>query len=136
MDSATSSAAPWPNSIACSISAEHVAGLGRTGLKPSEVERLLDLYGVVDPERSQLIALAHDATQKGWWEDYADAIADPCRTFIGLETEATSVSHWEVDVVPGLLQTEQYATQVRIGYQNVLHALLDYAWSGCSGSRR
>jgi transcriptional regulator with XRE-family HTH domain len=94
--------------------------LGRTGLKPSEVERLLDLYGVVDPDRSRLLALAHDATQKGWWEDYADAIADEYMTFIGLETEAMSVSHWEVDVVPGLLQTEQYATQVHASYQNVV----------------
>ncbi len=94
--------------------------LGRTGLKPSEVERLLDLYGVVDPERSQLLALAHDASQRGWWEDYADALPDEYLTFIGLEAEATSMSHWEVDVVPGLLQTEEFATQVHVGYQNVV----------------
>lgn len=94
--------------------------LGRTGLKPSEVERLLNLYGVVEPERSRLLALAYDATQKGWWEDYSDALPDEYMTFIGLETEAISVAHWEVDVVPGLLQTEQYATQVLVSYQNVV----------------
>jgi transcriptional regulator with XRE-family HTH domain len=93
--------------------------LGRTGLKPSEVERLLDFYEVVGPERDQLLALAHDATQRAWWEDYADVLSDEYLTFVGLEAEATSVAHWQVGVVPGLLQTEQYARQLLLDYQRV-----------------
>jgi transcriptional regulator with XRE-family HTH domain len=94
--------------------------LGRTGLKPSEVERLLDFYEVVGPQRDQLLTLAYDATQRGWWEDYADVLSDEYLTFIGLEAEATSVSHWQLGVVPGLLQTEQYARQLLLGYQRVM----------------
>jgi transcriptional regulator with XRE-family HTH domain len=93
--------------------------LGRTGLKPSEVERLLDFYEVVGQERDQLLALAHDATQRAWWEEYADVLPDEYLTLIGLEAEATSIAQWQVEAVPGLLQTERYARHLLLGYQRV-----------------
>jgi transcriptional regulator with XRE-family HTH domain len=93
--------------------------LGRTGLNPDEVQKLLDFYGVAEPERGQLLALAHDAAQKGWWEEYADALPEEYSEFIGLEAEATSIEQWQVEAIPGLLQTEQYARQVHLGYQRV-----------------
>src|SRR6266478_6180032 len=49
--------------------------LARTGLKPREVERLLDYYGVSGPRRELLLALAEDAARKGWWEEFADALS-------------------------------------------------------------
>lgn len=94
--------------------------LARTGLKPAEVRKLLDVYGVTGHHRDQLLALADEATQKGWWEDYADALPAEYQAFIGLEAEARSVSHWHTEVVPGLLQTEEYARQVHLGYQKVV----------------
>jgi transcriptional regulator with XRE-family HTH domain len=94
--------------------------LGRTGLKPEEVEKLLDLYAVVEPQRGQLLALAHEAARRGWWEDFADAISEDYQAFIGLEAEATSIAQWQVEVLPGLLQTEAYARQVMQGYQRVM----------------
>jgi transcriptional regulator with XRE-family HTH domain len=94
--------------------------LAQSGLKPDEVEKMLDFYGITDPQRAQLLTLARDAVQKGWWEDYGDAITDEYMTFIGLEAEATSISQWQVEVVPGLLQTEDYARQVHLGYQRVM----------------
>ncbi|HCU91453.1 MAG TPA: XRE family transcriptional regulator [Actinobacteria bacterium] len=94
--------------------------LARTGLKPAEVRKLLDVYGVTGHQRDQLLALADEATQKGWWEDYADALPAEYQAFIGLEAEARSVSHWHTEVVPGLLQTEEYARQVHLGYQKVV----------------
>jgi transcriptional regulator with XRE-family HTH domain len=93
---------------------------GRSTLPIDEVEKLLDFYGVSGPDRSQLVALAHDANRRGWWEDYADAIPEEFRDFIGLEAEATSISEWQVEIVPGLLQTEDYARQVFLGYQTVI----------------
>ena len=94
--------------------------LARTGLKPAEVRKLLDVYGVTGHQRDQLLALADEATQKGWWEDYADALPAEYQAFIGLEAEARSVSHWHTEFVPGLLQTEEYARQVHLGYQKVV----------------
>jgi transcriptional regulator with XRE-family HTH domain len=91
----------------------------KTGLRPREVERLLDYYQITGPRRALLLALAEDAAQKGWWEDSADILSEDYQQFIGLEHEATSVAVWHVDVVPGLLQTEGYARHVISSYSRV-----------------
>jgi len=93
--------------------------LARGGLKPAEVARLLDFYGVPGSNRDQLLALAADATEKGWWEAYSDVLTEGHLAFIGLEAEATSILEWQINVVPGLLQTEQYARQILSGYHQV-----------------
>jgi transcriptional regulator with XRE-family HTH domain len=91
----------------------------KTGLRPKEVERLLDYYGVGGAHRELLLALAQDASQKGWWEEYAESLPEDYQQFIGLEHEATSVAVWHVDVVPGLLQTEGYARHIINSYDRV-----------------
>jgi transcriptional regulator with XRE-family HTH domain len=91
----------------------------RTGLHPREVARLLDYYGVTGPRRELLLTLAEDASQKGWWEEYADSLSSDYQQFIGLEHEATSIAIWHVDVVTGLLQTEAYARHIISGYSRV-----------------
>ena len=93
----------------------------KTSLPPKEVERLLDYYKVKGERRRMLLALAQDATQKGWWEEqeYSGTISDDYRQFIGLEHEATSMAIWHVDVVPGLLQTEGYARRIISSYSRV-----------------
>ncbi len=93
--------------------------LARGGLKPDDVERLLDVYGVRGDRRRQLLALAIEATQKGWWEAYSDILTEEHLAYIGLEAEATSVLQWQINVVPGLLQTERYAREIFSGYQDV-----------------
>jgi transcriptional regulator with XRE-family HTH domain len=93
--------------------------LAQSGLKPTDVQSLLDVYGVGGDHRQQLLALADEATAKGWWEAYSDVLTDEYLAFIGLEAEATSVSQWQVSVVPGLLQTERYARQIILGYREV-----------------
>jgi hypothetical protein len=62
-----------------------------------------------------LLALAEEATQKGWWEAYVDVLTEGHLAFIRLEAEATSILEWQINVVPGLLQTEQYAREVLSG---------------------
>lgn len=94
--------------------------LGRSTLPLDEVEKMLDFYGVSDPERAQLLSLAREANERGWWEDYADALPDEYQALIGLEAEAVSAAIWAVEIVPGLLQTEEYARQVHLGYQAVV----------------
>ena len=91
----------------------------RTGLRPREVERLLDYYEITGPRRELLLGLAEDAAQKGWWEEHADSLSDDYKQFIGLEHEATSMAIWHVDVVTGLLQTEDYARHIISSYSRV-----------------
>jgi transcriptional regulator with XRE-family HTH domain len=93
--------------------------LARGGLKPAEVARLLDFYGVSGRHREQLLALAEDASEKGWWEAYSDVLTAGHLAYIGLEAEATSILEWQINVVPGLLQTEQYAREILSGYHEV-----------------
>jgi transcriptional regulator with XRE-family HTH domain len=91
----------------------------RTGLRPREVERLLDYYQITGPRRDLLLALAEDAAQKGWWEEFGDSLSEDYQQFIGLEHEATSMAIWHVDVVTGLLQTESYARHIIGSYSRV-----------------
>jgi transcriptional regulator with XRE-family HTH domain len=93
--------------------------LARTGLKPQEVERLLDYYQVTGPRRELLLALAEDAARKGWWEEYADSLSPDYQQFIGLEHEASSMAIWHVETVPGLLQTEAYARHIIRTYSRI-----------------
>jgi transcriptional regulator with XRE-family HTH domain len=91
----------------------------RTGLQPREVERLLDYYEITGARRTLLLALAEDAAQKGWWEEFADELSPDYQQFIGLEHEASSIAVWHVDVVPGLLQTQAYARHIISSYSRV-----------------
>jgi transcriptional regulator with XRE-family HTH domain len=93
--------------------------LARTGLKPQEVEKLLDYYEITGSRRSLLLSLAEDAARKGWWEDFSDVLSPDYQQFIGLEHEASSVAIWHVEVVTGLLQTEAYARHIISGYNRV-----------------
>jgi len=91
----------------------------RTGLPPREVERLLDYYQITGDRRQLLLELAEDAAQKGWWEEFADSLSDDYKQFIGLEHEAASINIWHVDVVTGLLQTEDYARHIITSYSRI-----------------
>ena len=94
--------------------------LGQTSFPLDEVEKLLDFYGVTEPRRSLLLALAADANERGWWQDYADVLSTGYMEFIGLEAEAISSAEWQAESVPGLLQTEDYAREVIRAYQGVV----------------
>jgi len=91
----------------------------KTGLQPREVARLLDYYEITGPRRDLLLALAADATQKGWWEDYGDSLSSDYQQFIGLEDEASAIAVWHIDVLPGLFQTEAYARHIIGTYSQI-----------------
>jgi transcriptional regulator with XRE-family HTH domain len=82
---------------------------GRSHPQPRSVRDLLDLYGITGPERDGLIQLAREARQPGWWHSFKDVLANPYEVYIGLETGAASIRNFEPLVVPGLLQTADYA---------------------------
>lgn len=83
---------------------------GRTGPHPNDVRAMLDIYGVTDQaQREAIIQLAKDARQRGWWYSYRDVLPGQYEFFVGLEQEAASIRTFELAVIPGLLQTEDYA---------------------------
>jgi len=84
------------------------------GVRGADLERLLDVYAVGDKERARLLALRGQARQKAWWEAYGDALPDAYETLIGFEAEASVISTYEAQVVPGLLQTDEYANAVTL----------------------
>jgi hypothetical protein len=84
------------------------------------VAKLLEFYGIEASQREQLLALAEEGTHKGWWESFADVLTEGHSDYIALEDEATSILEWQVNVVPGLLQTEQYARKILTAYQEVV----------------
>lgn len=90
----------------------------RTGARLEDVKRLLELYEVEGPRLAELVALAEDAAQRGWWEDYP-ALGAGYAGFIAFESDASVARQWESGVVPGLLQTEEYARHVVEGWNVV-----------------
>jgi transcriptional regulator with XRE-family HTH domain len=80
--------------------------------RPAEIKKLLALYGIEGRYADELMELAQEAKGKGWWKAYSDALPDLHTAYIGLEAEATAASYWSPEVVPGLLQAEDYAREV------------------------
>jgi transcriptional regulator with XRE-family HTH domain len=87
--------------------------LGRVGFKERDVVDLLTLYGVVDVgERGVLLGLAREANEPGWWHRYSDVLPSWFQSYVGLEAAASLIRAYEVQFIPGLLQTEEYARAV------------------------
>ena len=84
--------------------------LGRVSFKERDVEDLLTLYGLVDTdERGRLLTLARQANTPGWWHRYGDVLPNWFQSYLGLEAAASMIRTYEVQFVPGLLQTADYA---------------------------
>ncbi|MFF3305923.1 helix-turn-helix domain-containing protein [Streptomyces sp. NPDC002952] len=88
---------------------------GTSGAKPPDVRRLLDAYGVQNPGlRELLIGLAgsEGGGRDHWWHAYRGVLPPAYRDFISLESQASTMRTLETSVVPGLLQTPEYARAV------------------------
>jgi transcriptional regulator with XRE-family HTH domain len=93
---------------------------GRVSFKTRDIADLLTLYGVTDErERETLLTLAMRANALGWWRDYADVVPGWFDAFVGLEDAASQIRAYEVQYIPGLLQTEDYTRAViMLAYSN------------------
>ncbi len=91
---------------------------GRVGFKPRDIADLLTLYGVTDEQqRATLEELARQASARGWWHDFADVMPAWFEPYVGLEEAASSIRCYEMQLVPALLQTEDYAQAIaRLGH--------------------
>jgi transcriptional regulator with XRE-family HTH domain len=103
--------------LLCSASKVSRMETGHGIATPRDIRDLCDLYDVADQaERDRMMQLSHDGKQQGWWQSY-DL---PYSTYVGLEAEAVSISDFQSSVMPGLLQTADYA---RAGHEGAMPRL-------------
>jgi transcriptional regulator with XRE-family HTH domain len=87
--------------------------LGKVSFKDRDVADLLVLYGVGDPdERDAILAMAREASRPGWWRAYEDILPTWFDNYVGLEEAAAGIRTYEIQFVPGLLQTPEYARAI------------------------
>ncbi|MDQ3402644.1 MAG: helix-turn-helix transcriptional regulator [Actinomycetota bacterium] len=87
--------------------------LGRQNIGLGNLRSLLGLYEVDESTHEELLERGKQANQKDWWSAYGDTVPDWFRTYIGMETDADQILTYECELVPGLLQTEDYTAAVR-----------------------
>ncbi|ONM48468.1 helix-turn-helix domain-containing protein [Nocardia donostiensis] len=84
-----------------------------------DVRELCRIYDAEPELVEALIGLARQANTEEWWHSYGDLIPENFDVYVGLETVATSLTAYQSELVPGLLQTADYArTLIRTGYPN------------------
>jgi transcriptional regulator with XRE-family HTH domain len=86
---------------------------GAVGISQNDLKALLNLYHVTDDARFEdMLALARAARRKAWWDSYRDVMTKQLSAFVGFESEASMIKSFHLLLVPGLLQTEDYARTV------------------------
>lgn len=81
---------------------------GQRGANVRDIKDLCDLYGVDDEQRQRLLELASEGRQRGWWLPLGLSYS----RYVGLESEAVSISDFGLGFIPGLLQTPDYARAI------------------------
>jgi len=85
----------------------------QVGIIARDLRKLLDVYEVTDEaQREGYFAMGRESKQRAWWQSYGDVLPGEYGTLIGLESEAVTISNYEQELVPGLLQTADYARAV------------------------
>jgi transcriptional regulator with XRE-family HTH domain len=84
----------------------------RNSINLRDTRILLKIYGVEGAEADALLEVARRARERGWWQQYGEAVPEWFQTYVGLEAEASSIARYQGEFVPGLLQTKDYAIAV------------------------
>ena len=85
---------------------------GQRGIRPKELRELLTEYGVPDGEQAALVAIAGRGGQRAWWHPYADVLPGAYLDYVIMESAASEIMTYEAQVVPDLLQTDDYARAI------------------------
>ena len=83
-----------------------------SGISVPDVRALCGIYGVQAELTAGLCAMSKQSKGRGWWRAYDDALSEYFSDYLELESEAVSITSFEVDLIPGLCQTEEYARSV------------------------
>lgn len=84
----------------------------RRALTDEHFDAIIKLFGISSQEQEELRGLRAEARARGWWSDYSGLFTDENRRLFGLEHGATAIRSYEGLLIPGLLQTENYARAV------------------------
>jgi transcriptional regulator with XRE-family HTH domain len=99
---------------------------GHTGMRSLDVEAMCRIYGAPADTTEALMALAKETRARGWWHSYGDAIPEYFDVYIGLEEAAAHFSWYEFELVPGLLQIEDYTrTVIQVGNPDMAEAEIE-----------
>lgn len=85
---------------------------GQRGIRPKELRELLAEYGAPDREQTALVAIASRGGQRGWWRPYADVLPGAYLDYVIMESAASEIMIYEAQVIPDLLQTDDYARAI------------------------
>jgi transcriptional regulator with XRE-family HTH domain len=85
---------------------------GQRGIRPKELRELLAEYGVSESEQAALVAIASRGGQRGWWHPYAGSFSEAYLDYVIMESVASEIMAYEAQLVPDLLQTEDYARAI------------------------
>ena len=108
--------------------------MGRMSFKERDVSDLLDLYTVDSATKIKLVQLTARTNAIPWWQEYRDVVPDWFQVYVGLEEAAASIRNYEVQFVPVLLQTEEYARAVLVqGSPNLTPEEVDSRVAVCVG---
>jgi len=118
---------------ALDVSASKISRIetGRVLVSPRDVRDLLEIYRVPADQRDDLIQLARDARQKGWWHAYADGLRPQFATYLGLESAASELRIYKIGRMHGLLQTEDYAKAML----SAGRIAIQHPWAGDDSTR-
>lgn len=86
--------------------------LAKIAVTPADVRALLGVLDALSDEVETLVSLASEDRQPGWWRQYAEVLPPWFEGYLSLESEAARLLAYESEVVPGLLQTEEYAAEI------------------------
>ncbi|MFI5928891.1 helix-turn-helix domain-containing protein [Micromonospora sp. NPDC051543] len=85
---------------------------GQVSMHPNDVAAMCRVYGASPETIETMRSLARETKAHGWWHSYGEAIKDWFKLYVGLEAAATRIRKYEADLIPGLLQTVEYMTEV------------------------
>ncbi|SHI21707.1 helix-turn-helix domain-containing protein [Streptomyces sp. 3214.6] len=85
-------------------------GSGR--VQPSDIDALCRFYGTSDELREFLKSLARQAKMRGWWQVHGSGVPEWFNIYIGLEQEASTFRQYQCELVPGLMQTHAYTSEL------------------------
>ncbi|GIJ26836.1 transcriptional regulator [Micromonospora qiuiae] len=85
---------------------------GQVPVHPNDVAAMCRVYGATPETTETMRALARETKAHGWWHSYGEAVEDWFKLYVGLEAAATKIRKYEADLIPGLLQSVEYMTEV------------------------
>src|SRR5262245_15720282 len=85
---------------------------GAVGISVADLRWLVDKYGLAEGEAAELTQMVRASRQPAWWQQYRGVLSQSFQVYLGYEMSASIIRNFEATLIPGLLQTEEYAAAV------------------------